>query len=229
MFINNKFLDYSMWIAKFRNWHKTCSIRPLCIKYNITDYVYLLNYWIEGKKFYYTELHLLDGEEENVREFINDFKKDNSLKRIEIIGNQVITLNYLSSNNPLVYSAAFDPKIIYTKPIIQHSDGYETWEVASWDKQTLMKIMDIPDFKMEILFVKKIDGIDIFLPQIQPKIPDKQLKVLKLAIKEGYYKFPRKTNLDKLSKNEKVSKPTFQENLRKAENKLIPFLVKGIK
>ncbi len=39
----------------------------------------------------------------------------------------------------------------------------------------------------------------------------------------------RKTDLNKLSNVAKISKQTFQENLRKAENKLIPFLVEGIK
>jgi predicted DNA binding protein len=48
---------------------------------------------------------------------------------------------------------------------------------------------------------------------------------LNIAIKNGYYNFPRKNDLNKLSKIAKVSKQTFQENLRKAENKLIPFLV----
>ena len=92
-----------------------------------------------------------------------------------------------------------------------------------------MKIMDIPDFEMEILSIKKVEGVNLFLPQIQPNISEKQMDSMKLAIREGYYNFPRKTDLNKLAEKKKVSKQTFQENLRKAENKLIPFLVEGIK
>ena len=218
-----------MWIAKFRNWHKTCLIRPLCVKYNITDYVYLLNHWEEKNHFYYTELHLLEGEKKKVDNFIKEFKKDKSLKKIEVDGNQIITLNVLTKRDHSVYSSVFDKKIIYTKPVIQHIDGFETWELASWDKGTLMKIMDIPDFEMEILSIKKIDGVNLFLPQIQPNISEKQMDSMKLAIREGYYNFPRKTDLNKLSVKAEVSKQTFQENLRKAENKLVPFLVEGMK
>ena len=218
-----------MWIAKFRNWHKTCLIRPLCVKYKVTDYVYLLNHWQEKNHLYYTELHLLEGEKENIEEFIKEFKKDKSLKKIEINNNQIITLNILTKKDHAIYSSVFDKKIIYRKPVVQHINGFETWELASWDKQTLMKVMNIPDFKMEILSIKKIEGIELFLPQIQPKVSEKQMNAIKFAIKQGYYSFPRKTDLNKLAKEERVSKQTFQENLRKAENKLVPFLVGGIK
>lgn len=218
-----------MWIAKFKNWHKTCLIRPLCQKYEVTDYVYLLNHWEEKNHFYYTELHLLEGDKKDVDNFIKEFKKDKSLKKIEVNKNQIITLNILTKKDHAVYSSVFDKKIIYTKPVVQHIDGFETWELASWDKETLTKIMDIPDFEMEILSIKKIEGVNLFLPQIQPNISEKQMTSMKLAIREGYYNFPRKTDLNKLAKKKKVSKQTFQENLRKAENKLVPFLVEGIK
>ena len=218
-----------MWIAKFRNWHKTCLIRPLCVKYKVTDYVYLLNHWGEKNHFYYTELHMLEGEKKNVEKFIKEFKKDKSLKKIEINKNQIITLNVLTKKDYSVYSPVFDKRIIYTKPVIQHIDGYETWELASWGKEVLMKIIDIPDFQMEILSIKKVEGVDLFLPQIQPNIPEKQMDAMKLAIKEGYYNFPRKTDLNKLAEKKKITKQTFQENLRKAENKLVPFLVESVK
>ncbi len=218
-----------MWVAKFRNWHKTCLIRPLCMKYGVTDYVYLLNHWGEKGNFYYTELHLLEGKKESVENFIKEFKKDKSLKRIEVDGNQIMTLNVLTKKNHSPYSPVFDKKIIYTKPVVQHINGFETWELASWDKETLMKIMDIPDFEIEILSIKKIEGIELFLPQLQPDISKKQMDAIKFAIKEGYYNFPRKTDLNKLAEKKNISKQTFQENLRKAENKLVPFLVEGIK
>ncbi len=218
-----------MWIAKFRNWHKNCLIRPLCQKYEVTDYVYLLNHWIEKGHFYYTELHLLEGEKEDVDNFINEFKKNKSLKKLEINKNQILTLNVLTKKDHSIYSSVFDKRIIYTKPVIQHTTGFETWELASWNKETLMKIVDIPDFEMEILLIKKIKGVELFLPQIQPNISEKQMDAMKFAIKNGYYNFPRKTDLNKLAKKKKISKQTFQENLRKAENKLIPFLVEELK
>ena len=214
-----------MWIAKFKNWHKTCLIRPLCMKYNVTDFVYLLNSWTKGKKFYYTELHILEGEEENKKKFIKEFKKDKSIIKFELEGNQIFTLNILTDKDSRVYSSIFDSRLIYIKPVTQRTDGFEDWEIACWDKNPLMTIMDNPHFEMKLIYVKEIKGANLFLPRIQPKISNKQRNAIQLAIKNNYYSFPRKTNLDKLAKIAKVSKPTFQENLRKAENKLIPFLI----
>jgi len=218
-----------MWIAKFKNWHKTCLIRPLCVKYNVTDYVYLLNHWHKGKTFYYTELHILEGSKKNVKKFISEFQKDKTIKKFEVDGNQIFTLNALKGEGVTTYSSVFDTKLIYIKPVIQRIDGYEDWELASWDKETLMNIMKIPDFDMELIYVKEVKGANLFLPQIQPNLSEKQRESISIAIKNGYYNFPRGKDLNELSAVAKVSKQTFQENLRKAENKLIPFLVDNLK
>ena len=218
-----------MWIAKFKNWHKTCLIRPLCVKHHVVDYVYLLNHWHKGKTIYYTELHILEGDEKNVKKFISEFQKDKTIKKFEVDGNHIFTLNALSGKHVTTYSYAFDTRLIYIKPVVQRIDGYEDWELASWNKETLMDVMKIPDFEMELVYVKEVKGANLFLPQIQPKISEKQKQALNIAIKNGYYEFPRKNDLNKLSGVAKVSKQTFQENLRKAENKLVPFLVDNLK
>lgn len=217
-----------MWIAKFKNWHKTCLIRPLCVKHQVTDFVYLLNHWYKGKKIYYTELHILEGEEKNKKKFIQEFRKDKSIVKFEVDGNQIFTLNVLSGKHVTTYSSAFDNRLIYLKPVMQRTDGYEEWELACWDKKPLMNIMKIPDFEMELISIEKKERAQLFLPQIQPKISSKQKSAIQLAIKNGYYNFPRKTDLNKLAEKKNVSKQTFQENLRKAENKLIPFLTEKI-
>lgn len=218
-----------MWVAKFKNWHKTCLIRPLCVKYKVTDFVYLLNSWTKGKRFYYTELHILEGEEENKKKFLREFKKDKSIVKFEVEGNLVFTLNVLTGKHSQVYSYVFNSKLIYVKPVVQRIDGFEDWELACWEKKPLMEVMKIPFFDMKLISVEYIKGVNLFLPQIQPKISLKQKSALGLAIKEGYYLFPRKINLDKLAKKSKVSKQTFQENIRKAENKLIPFLTESLR
>ncbi len=73
-----------------------------------------------------------------------------------------------------------------------------------------------------MLSIKEKDFTDIFIPHIMPKITDKQKEAIELAIENGYYGFPRKTDLEKLSKIMKISRVTFQEHLRKAESKLVP-------
>jgi predicted DNA binding protein len=218
-----------MWIGRFRNFHKNCLIAPLCKKYGVTDFVYVLNSWKEKRKIYYTDLHILEGSEKSIKRFIKDFKRDKRTLKVEVNGNQILTLNVLEGKNSKYYSSVLDNKLIYIKPVMQKTDGHEEWEVASWDKEIVMKIMDNPDFEMELLSIKKIDGIDLFLPQIQPSLSKKQMETMRLAIKDGYYNSPRKTNLNNLSKKQNVSKQAFQENLSTAENKCIPFLIENIK
>ncbi len=217
-----------MWIAKFKIWHKNCLLRPKCVKHNITDLVYLINYWKEKNKFYYTELHVLQGKEENKRNFIKDLKKEKSIKKIEQRGNHIFTLN----EEPLekqYYVPVFDRKTIQVKPVTQRSDGFEDWEVASWDKKTLMKIMKIPVFKVQLKSIKNIKLGDIFLPHIYPKLSPKQKEAIELAVKQGYYDYPRKVYLEKLAKMSKIKRSTYQENLRRAEKKLVPFLTESIR
>ncbi|MBS3137184.1 helix-turn-helix domain-containing protein [Candidatus Woesearchaeota archaeon] len=216
-----------MWVAKFKIWHKNCLLRPRCIKYQITDFVYLINSWTEKKKFYYTELHILQGKEENKRKFIRDLKKEKSINKLEQRGNYIFTLN----EEPIekrYYSPAFDPKIIQVKPVVQRVDGSEDWELACWTKETLMKIMDVPVFDVELIYIKQTKLSDIFLPHIYPKLSPKQKEAIELAVKYDYYEFPRKIELEKLAEISGVKRQTYQENLRRAERKLVPFLTESL-
>lgn len=216
-----------MWVAKFKIWHKNCLLRPRCVKYQVTDFVYLINSWTEKKKFYYTELHILQGKEENKRKFIRDLKKEKSIKKLEQRGNYIFTLN----EEPIekqYYSPVFDPKIIQIKPVAQRADGFEDWELACWGKETLMKIMNVPVFEIELIYIKQTKLSGIFLPHIYPKLSPKQKEAIELAVKHGYYQYPRKINLEKLAEISGVKRQTYQENLRRAERKLIPFLTESL-
>ena len=216
-----------MWIAKFKIWHKNCILRPKCVKYQVTDLVYLINSWMEKNKFYYTELHILQGTDENKKKFIKALKKEKTIKKIEQRGNYIFTLN----EEPLekqYYSPVFNPRIIQVKPVAQRTDGFEDWEIASWDKEILMKIMEVPVFEVKLKSIEESKISDIFLPHIYPKLSPKQKQAIELAVKNGYYEYPRIIDLEGLAKISKVKRQTFQENLRRAEKKIIPFLTQSL-
>ncbi len=216
-----------MWIAKYKIWHKNCLLRPKCVKYNVTDLVYLLNSWKDKKNFFYTELHILQGTEESKKKFIMELKKEKTVKKLEQKGNYIFTLN-VEPLQKQYYSPVFDPKLIQLKPVIQRSDGFEDWELGCWEKETLMKIMDVPVFETKLISIKNTFIEDIFVPRLFPKISPKQKEALEIAIKNGFYYYPRKKDLDDLSKIAKVKRQTFNEHLRRAENKLIPFITEDI-
>ena len=90
-----------------------------------------------------------------------------------------------------------------------------------------MQFKKIPMFKVKLIYIKKTKLNNIFIPRIFPNISEKQTQALELAVKQGYYEFPRKIKLEELAKLSKVKRQTFQENLRRAERKLIPYLVES--
>jgi len=216
-----------MWLAKFKVKHRNCLLTPLCVKHNITDFVYLLNSWKDKKHFYYTELHIPRGKEEDKKKFLRDLKKKKSVVKLERKENHIFTLNKETAEKKY-YEPAFDPRFIYPKPIAVKYDGYEYWEIACWEKAPLMEIMNIPVFEVELKSIQNIKLGDIFLPHIYPKLSPKQKEAIELAVKEGYYEFPRRIDLETLAKISKVKRQTYQENLRRAEKKLVPFLTESL-
>ena len=59
-----------MWKAVFEGKHESCILAPLCKKHNVTDFVYLVNAWEENNAFYYSEAHILQGDEDNKKKFL---------------------------------------------------------------------------------------------------------------------------------------------------------------
>lgn len=216
-----------MWHAKFKIKHRNCLLTPLCVKHNVTDFVYLLNSWKKKNKFYYTEMHILQGMEKNKNRFMRDLKKQKNIIKFEHKQNHIFTLNEEPAQKEY-YEPNFDPQLIQPKPIAVKPDGFEYWEMACWDKAPLMRIMEVPVFDVELKSIQQTKIGDIFLPQIYPKLSPKQKHAVELAVKEGYYNYPRKIDLEGLARISKVKRQTFQENLRRAEKKLVPFLTENI-
>lgn len=52
-------------------------------------------------------------------------------------------------------------------------------------------------------------------------LSDRQGEVIELALKEGYFEWPRETDSERLAEELGIAQPTFLEHLRKAERKLL--------
>jgi predicted DNA binding protein len=57
--------------------------------------------------------------------------------------------------------------------------------------------------------------------QLFEDVTERQLAALRLALESGYYEQPRKTSLRELADQTAVARSTYEEHLRKAENKLL--------
>ena len=61
----------------------------------------------------------------------------------------------------------------------------------------------------------------LLITNVLPFMTERQKEALQLAVKNGYYEYPRQIDLMKLAKIMKVSYSTFQFHLRRAENKIM--------
>ncbi len=218
-----------MWYLKFKYKHEDCIYARKLQELNLSVFFHSLGHYIRGNYVYTSALQNLIGNEKNIKKYIKYLKNHKKIIQIEIYDKVIITLARHKKESG-VYEVIYNPSFIYPNPSYLSSDGFEIIEIACWEKKPLQELIKSIEknkntlhFELLRFEEKKID--DLYLTKLLPKLPKKQESAIKLAFKEGYYKFPRKTNLDILSKRAKVSKPTFRENLRKAEEKIIPKLI----
>lgn len=251
-----------MWICKLK-WKHDCIIGKRCEKFKVKVIGYPIDFYEEtaivkinekdinknitkeGKEKkaaqkiqkkitqqYYLHFEKIFGDEKKIKQFFSDFKKDKRLKHLEIESNTFFFAYKVSKED--IPTAHYSKRIFFLKPVIVDEKGYESWEIASWNKENLMdfiketksKIKDMIDFK--VLKIEKSKLSDIYFPQILPELSINQQKALELASHEGYFNYPRKIELRQLAKIMKISLSTYREHLRRAEAKIIPSVSENV-
>lgn len=213
-----------MWLLKLKIKHD-CTIGNRCEKFKVNSYSIPLSNWKENNYFYTSERHTLEGNQENIKEFFIDIKKDKRVKNLEISGN---TLFFIGKSKERIPSNFYNQKMFFPRPVFVDKEGYEYWEVASYNRNVLsgfLKILQKQDYEhLEILQFKNIKLNNIYFPAIAPNLTEKQKNVFQLAVENGYYDIPKRTDLKKLAAIAKISLATYQEHLKRAEAKIIPKL-----
>ncbi|MCX6777515.1 MAG: helix-turn-helix domain-containing protein [Candidatus Micrarchaeota archaeon] len=218
-----------MWVAKLKLKHD-CTIGNRCEKFGVTSYSTSLGSYDKGKKNYTYQMHQIIGDAKKVGNFIADLRKDGRVKDLVVEGNTVMFVEERPAKR--IPSSYYNKRLFFVKPVFVTMEGYEFWELASWDKKTLTDFIDGLEregMKLEILKLSKAKVGDVYYPQIMPELTDNQKRAVELAVENGYYEIPRKIELKELAKMMGVSLPTFQEHLRKAEMKLMPNLSRKLK
>lgn len=212
-----------MWVAKLKFKHD-CTIGARCKKFKCISYSLPLGNWHDKDFEYTSQRHTLEGDEENIKNFFDELKKDKRIKNVEISKNTVFFIEKRKKEK--IPTSHWNPKIFFVKPVFVDKKGYEYWEIASWKNDVISDfIKGLSREKGMNLEIEKIEEVkmdDVHFPHVMPKLSKKQKRAFELAVENGYYKFPRKINLGKLAKLMNVSVSTFQEHLRKAEERIIP-------
>lgn len=220
-----------MWIAKFKIYDKNSKFRELVKKYGVVVYYYPINYYIKNRRYFFIAVGSILENNKFLTEF-KKFKKTKKGRKIELLEVEdafftIITSYVISEEEKRYVEAFYNPMIIHIKPIIFHKDGWEEWEIASMERKAIERLIEIGEEIYELKFLKfykrKIKNFGFLT--LLPELTDKQEKSLRLALESGYYNYPRKISLDKLAKVAKLAFSTFQAHIRKAENKIISYVV----
>lgn len=215
-----------MWIAKLKAKHD-CLIGNRCKKFNVEATAYELGNNIKGKTKITNSMHQLFGKEKQIEKFVKDLKKEKDVLYAELKNNNLFLVEK-KKNTPV---KNYNRNIFLASPVKIDTKGYEYWEIGSFNREEINKFITALDkicYELEILYIKETTAQNIFFPKILPNLTNLQKKAIDLAIKEGYYKAPKKTSLRELAKKMNISLSTYQRHLQVAESKLIPNIFSDI-
>lgn len=94
------------------------------------------------------------------------------------------------------------------------------------DPDSLRNLLEITFENAKISYnITKLCGIEKSSDSPLEKLTVQQMRVLRLAYAEGYYKIPRTTSTERLARLLGMDKGTVGEHLRRAEKNLMEFLM----
>jgi len=219
-----------MWVAKFKLKDEEDIYSPLCEKYSIDFYATPNTNFVKQNKINLLGEGIVSGSKENKKKFIKELKKDKRIKIIE----QYKDFIFIHAQHPISREIKaeieifYNPQYIRIKPVKISKDGWEYWEVGCLNRNELNKIINvaIKHYNGKLFYIRQEKIKNISHLEFTLDLTNKQMQAIKIAFNKGYYNYPRKSTIPELAKSIKKSYSTFQENLRKAENKIISYLLK---
>lgn len=117
---------------------------------------------------------------------------------------------------------------LYQPPTV-HRQGWEHYTVIAFEEENIRALHDDLDANRNIEVVSKTGIEESQIPhsllapvdQLFDGLTDRQLAALQLALDSGYYEQPRRTSVSQLAQQTAVARSTYEEHLRKGENKLL--------
>ena len=143
-------------------------------------------------------------------------------------GLHVVTQSCLCSLEESIINRFEAYNCLYQPPTV-HREGWEHYTVIAFDELDIQALHDDLEADREIEVLSKTGLAETRVPhsllapvdQLFATMTDRQLAALRLALDNGYYEQPRNCSISDLAERTTVARATFEEHLRKAENKLI--------
>ncbi|MHA2107935.1 MAG: helix-turn-helix domain-containing protein [Candidatus Hodarchaeales archaeon] len=163
----------------------------------------------------------LDGKEESLKKYIQEFQKSPNIIEVKITYKTPLcywTRVIHQLTEPSIYETILENNCMSLLPIVIEK-GLQSHTVLSPSKDDLKVLLDVLKQKYSIVHLKQLTTTPFNVPF--DLLTPKQADALKVAYSSGYYEIPRRTNVTDLASNNGVARVTFQERLRRAENRII--------
>lgn len=149
-------------------------------------------------------------------------------KSIDESGLHAVTQSCLCSLEDSIIERFEEYNCLYQPPTI-HRQGWEHYTVIAFDESDIQALHHDLEADRDIEVLSKTAITEQQIPhsmlapvdQLFEDVTERQMAALRLALESGYYEQPRKTSLRELANQTAVARSTYEEHLRKAENKLL--------
>lgn len=149
-------------------------------------------------------------------------------RSVDDSGLHVVTQSCLCSLEESIINRFEEFNCLYQPPTV-HQEGWEHYTVIAFDERDIQSLHNDLEGDREIEVLSKTGLAETRVPhsmlapvdQLFATVTDRQLAALQLALDHGYYEQPRSCSISDLAEQTTVARATFEEHLRKAENKLI--------
>ena len=165
---------------------------------------------------------------------VDRFREDIGIKEIAYKNEEaiLITKSCLLEYRDDLLEGYLQPHSCLSLPPLTYSDGTLLARVlALTEKQLTQAYHDISeDHRVTVEAKREIQSIASDIPILMldsalPTLSACQQRALTLAVEAGYYEIPRETTTDDVADKMDVSRRTFEEHLRRAENKIVKGLL----
>ncbi len=143
-------------------------------------------------------------------------------------GLQVVTKACLCDLENTIVERFENHNCLYQPPTV-HRHGWEQYSLIAFDEADITALHADLESDREIEVVAKTGLEESSVPHnlLMPidrlfgDLTDRQVAALRIALEGGYYEQPRNASIADLAARTTVARATFEEHLRKAENKLL--------
>ncbi len=149
-------------------------------------------------------------------------------KSSDSAGLNVVMQSCLCSLEDSIIERFEEHNCLYQPPTI-HRHGWEHYTVIAFEEASIRAVYEDleSDRDIEVLSKTGLEETQIPHTMLAPVdtlfdgLTERQLDALRLALDNDYYEQPRQASVNDLAAQTAVARSTFEEHLRKAENKLV--------